>query len=329
MEYRFLGRTGVQISSLSMGTMTFGKDADEQICEKIFKRCIEAGINAFDTANIYGGNRDGRSEEILGKLITAHRDKLIISTKVGTSRWGEPNDGGLSRRYIMLEVEKSLKKLKTDRIDLYYIHKLDPNTPIEETLRAMEDIQRQGKILYSAVSNSAAWQIAVALGVSAKEGLARFSCVQTMYNLVKRQSEVEIFDLAKAENLGVTTYSPLGAGLLTGKYTHGEASAGGRLQNSERYKARYGDKVYFDIARRFVDYANAHDIKPATLAVAWAMSNSAVSSTLIGARNLEQLEDSLAAAEIKMTPEWRKEISSLSIDPPSATDRSEEKRSHD
>jgi aryl-alcohol dehydrogenase-like predicted oxidoreductase len=325
MEYRTLGKTGIQISYLSLGTMTFGSAADEEMSGKIFNRCREAGINVFDTANIYGGNRNGRGEQIVGRLIKSCRDELILSTKVGTPRWGGPNDGGLSRRYIMLEVEKSLKNLQTDRIDIYYIHKLDSRTPMEETLRAMDDLQKQGKILYPAISNSAAWQIALALGISREESIAEFACVQPMYNLVKRQSEVEILELAKAEKLGVITYSPLGAGLLTGKYTHGDKPEEGRIRTDERYKARYGNPLYFEIAEKFVDYAAEHGVKPAALAVAWAASHPAVTSSLIGARNLEQLEDSLAAIEIKMTPEWRKEIDSLSVEPPPATDRSEEK----
>ena len=325
MEYRVLGKTGIQMSHLSMGTMTFGKDADEEMSTNIFNRCREAGVNTFDTANIYGGNRDGRGEEILGKLVKPCRNEIILSTKVGTPRWDGANDGGLSRRYIMLEVEKSLSRLQTDRIDLYYIHKLDPKTPIEETLRAMDDLQRQGKILYSAISNSAAWQIAIALGISRKEGLAQFACIQPMYNLVKRQAEVEIFELAKSERLGVVTYSPLGAGLLTGKYTHGKKAGAGRIETSDRYRQRYGNPEYLQIAAAFVDYANNYGVKPSTLAVAWAASNPAVTASLIGARTLEQLEDSLAAAEIKMSSEWRSEISALSVDPPSATDRNEEK----
>lgn len=323
MEYRVLGKTGIQVSSLGFGTMTFGKEADEETSIKMFHRCCDAGINIFDTANTYGEDRDGGSEKILGKLISDCRDEVVITTKVGTTRWGKPNDGGLSRRYIMVEVEKSLKRLKTDRIDLYFLHKLDPKTPIEETLRALDDLQRQGKILYPGVSNAAAWQIATALGISAKEGLAPFTCIEPMYNLVKRQVEVEILPLAQAENLGVITYSPLGAGLLTGKYNGKNKVNSGRINTSERYKKRYSDESFFQIANAFVEHAKTRGVNPAALAVAWVMSHPAVSAPLIGARNMEQLEGSLAALDINMTEKWRKEISSLSIDPPPATDRNE------
>ena len=325
MEYRVLGKTGIQISKLGFGTMTFGSEADEAMSKRLFHRCRDAGINIFDTANIYGDKRDGESEEILGNLIQGCRDEVIITSKVGTPRWGKPNDGGLSRRYIMIEVEKSLRRLKTDRIDLYFLHKLDPKTPFEETLRALDDLQRQGKIVYPAISNSAAWQIAKCLGISAKEGLAPFACIEPMYNLVKRQAEVEILPLAQAENLGVITYSPLAAGLLTGKYSGNNRNVEGRISSSQRYKGRYNDENYYTIADAFVAYAKDKGVTPSALAIAWVMSHPAVTAPLIGARNLEQLESSLEALNIPMTESWRREISSLSIDPPPATDRTEEK----
>lgn len=325
MEYRVLGKTGVQVSQLGFGTMTFGSEADEAMSKKLFNRCRDVGINLFDTANIYGDKRDGESEEILGKLIQDCRDEVVITSKVGTPRWGLPNDGGLSRRYIMIEVEKSLKRLKTDRIDLYFLHKMDPKTPMEETLRALDDLQTQGKILYPAISNAAAWQIALSLGISAREGLARFECIEPMYNLVKRQAEVEILPLAQAENLGVISYSPLGAGLLTGKYS-GANKVSGRITESERYKGRYSDQNYFAIAEAFTAYAKEKGVSPVALAISWVMSHPAITAPLIGARNVEQLESSLGALDITMTAEWRKEISALSIEPPPATDRTEEKK---
>lgn len=323
MKYTVLGRTGVEVSKLCMGTMTFGSVADEKTSEAMFNRCREVGINFFDTANIYGEGRYGYTEEIVGRLISDCRDEIVLSTKVGTPRYGNVNDGGLSRRYIIREVENSLKRLNTDRIDLYFLHKPDSKTPLEETLRALEDLQRQGKILYPAVSNYAAWQIAKALGISAKEGLASFECIQPMYNLVKRQAEVEILPLAQAENLGVITYSPLAAGLLTGKYSNKDNPEKGRILENERYKKRYGEEMNFQIAEVFVQHAKERGVKPATLAVAWVMSHPAVTAPIIGARNPDQLEDSLAAIDVDMTPEWRKEISDLSYTPAPATDRNE------
>ncbi len=320
MKYRTVGKTGIQVSSLCFGTMSFGGNADEETSKAMFQRCREAGINFFDTANVYS---QGRSEEILGECLADCRDETVITTKVFYPMGKDMNARGLSRRHIMLEVENSLRRLKTDRIDFYFVHLFDENTPMEETLRALDDLQAQGKILYPAVSNWAAWQIAKALGISAKEQLARFELLQPMYNLVKRQAEVEILPLAVSEQLGVISYSPLGGGLLTGKYGVNKRPEQGRLVEEQRYTDRYADEMNFVVADRFTTYAAEHGMHPATLAVAWVMSNPAITAPIIGARNLEQLEPSLAALDVDMTPQWRNEISSLSVTPAPATDRAE------
>jgi aryl-alcohol dehydrogenase-like predicted oxidoreductase len=324
MEYRTLGRTGVQVSCLCMGTMSFGGEADEETAAAMFHRCREVGINFFDTANVYNG---GRSEEILGRLIADCRNEIVLTSKVYSPMGDDVNARGLSRRHVMLAVEASLKRLDTDRLDLYFLHSFDPNTPMEETLRALDDLVHQGKILYPAVSNWAAWQIAKALGISAREGLARFECIQPMYNLVKRQAEVEILPLAHAEQVGVISYSPLGGGLLSGKYSTTSRPETGRLVRNPRYARRYGLPVYYEIAERFTAHAQERDVHPASLAVAWVMSHPAITAPIIGARNLQQLAASLNALDVPMTPEWRDEISGLSIEPPPATDRLEEKAS--
>jgi len=322
MEYRVLGRTGVKVSQLCFGTMSFGSTADEETSAAMFHRCREAGINFFDCANVYSA---GRAEEILGKLIADCRDELVITTKVGSTMGDGPNENGLSRRHVTMAVEDSLRRLGTDRIDVYFFHKFDTDTPIEESLRAVDDLVRQGKILYPAVSNWAAWQIAKALGISAREGLARFECVQPMYSLAKRQAEVEIMPLAQAEQMGVTPYSPLGGGLLTGKYGVGKRPESGRLVENQMYMKRYSLEQYYETAERFTAHAQERGLHPATLGVAWVMSHPAITAPIIGARNVEQLESSLAAVEVKMTDEWRAEISALSVEPPPATDRLEEK----
>jgi aryl-alcohol dehydrogenase-like predicted oxidoreductase len=322
MEYRVLGRTGVKVSQLCFGTMSFGSTADEETSAAMFHRCREAGINFFDCANVYAG---GRSEEILGKLIADCRDELVITTKVASAAGDDVNASGLSRRHILMAVEDSLRRLGTDRIDVYFFHKFDDDTPIEESLRAVDDLVRHGKILYPAVSNWAAWQIAKALGISAREGLARFECTQPMYSLAKRQAEVEILPLAQAEQLGVTPYSPLGGGLLTGKYGVGKKPESGRLVENQMYMKRYSLEQYYETAERFTAHAKERGLHPATLGVAWVMSHPAITAPIIGARNVEQLESSLAAVEVAMTDEWRDEISALSIEPPPATDRLEEK----
>jgi aryl-alcohol dehydrogenase-like predicted oxidoreductase len=302
--------------------MSFGSAANEETSAAMFNRCRELGINFFDCANSYSG---GRAEEILGKLMAGSRDELVITTKVSSAMGNGVNDRGLSRRHVMRQVEASLKRLQTDRIDLYFLHHFDPNTPIEEIVRALDDLVTQGKILYPAVSNWAAWQIMKALGIAREEGLARFECIQPMYNLVKRQVEVEILPLAQAEGLGVIPYSPLGGGLLTGKYSTTAKPEQGRLVENQMYMKRYGDQMYYQIAERFSAYAKEKNMHPATLAVAWVMAHPAITAPIIGARNLEQLEASLAALEVKMTPDWWQEIAALSYDPPPATDRTEER----
>jgi aryl-alcohol dehydrogenase-like predicted oxidoreductase len=322
MEYKLLGDTGVRVSELCFGTMSFGGDADEETSAAMYRRCRDAGINFFDCANVY---QRGRAEAILGDLMADERDELVITSKFRFPMGDDPNQSGASRRHMMASVEASLKRLNTDRIDLYFIHKFDPDTPLEETLRAFDDLVTQGKILYPAVSNFAAWQIAKALGISAKEGWARFECIQPMYNLVKRQAEVEILPLAESERLGVIPYSPLGGGLLTGKYGLSDRPESGRLVDNTMYQSRYSDMWMYDTADKFTDFSHENGYDPAALAVAWVAAHPAVTAPIIGARNLEQLEGSLKAQEIEMTQELRSAISDLSLEPPLATDRSEER----
>ena len=323
MQYTTLGQTGVRVSKLCFGTMSFGGDADEPTSAAMFARCREAGINFFDCANIYSG---GRAEEILGRLIKDCRDELVITSKVGFSAttFGEP---GLSRRQIMLEVEKSLQRLGTDRLDVYFCHTFDPNTPMDQVLRAMDDLVRQGKIIYPGLSNWAAWQTAKALGISRMHNLATIEVLQPMYNLAKRTAEIEILPLARAENLAVIPYSPLGGGLLTGKYSTTQRDQKGRLNANKVYTARYGEDWMYKLAEDFTAYAQEIGLKPATLAVAWVKANPAVTAPIIGARNLEQLEDSLASADYQMPPEQWQQISALTSPVPIATDRTDEIKS--
>ncbi|MGM0547777.1 MAG: aldo/keto reductase [Bacillota bacterium] len=325
MEYRTVGKTGVQVSSLCFGTMPFGGLADENMSRKMFKAALDKGINFFDSADVYN---EGRSEELLGKFMQEYkcRDELVITSKVFGKTGTDVNAKGLSRRHLKLAVESSLKRLKTDRIDFYFVHSFDSKTDILQTLRAMDDLVKEGKILYPGVSNWAAWQIQKALGLSQQESLARFEIVQPMYNLVKRQAEVEILPMAVSENLGVISYSPLGGGLLTGKYGKDKRPAKGRLVDREDYATRYGLKQYYQIAEDLNNYAEKNGFEPAALAVAWVMSNPKITAPIIGARNLEQLKGSLAALEIEMSSEMRAEITDLSITPPPATDRLEEQK---
>lgn len=324
MKYKNLGNTGVMVSSLCFGTMSFGGDADEATSAAMYKLCREHEINFFDCANVYAG---GRSEEILGALIHGHRDEVVITTKVYFPTGSDVNARGSTRRHMMRAVEDSLKRLNTDRIDVYFLHRFDDNTPLEETLRTLDDLVTQGKILYPAASNFAAWQVAKALGISAKNGWAKFVCLQPMYNLVKRTAEIEILPMAQSENLAVTPYSPLGGGLLTGKYGIDRRPSTGRLVGNQMYQTRYGDAWIYEVADDFTKFAKEKGFSPVSLAVAWVGGHPGVTAPIIGARNVEQLKGSLGALDIEMTPELWAEISALSPEPPPATDRNEERTS--
>jgi len=322
MKYKLLGKTGVKVSQLCLGTMSFGGDADENMSKKMFELSRERGINFFDCANVYN---DGQAEVILGKLIKECRNKVVIASKVYFPTGEDVNSRGATRYHIMNAVEASLKRLQTDRIDVYFIHRFDDLTPLEETLRALDDLVTQGKILYPGASNFAAWQVAKALGITRENGWSPFYCIQPMYNLVKRQAEVEIFPQAQAEGLGVVPYSPLGGGLLTGKYGVKKKPDSGRLINNKMYATRYRYDWMYRAADDFLEFAKKRGFTPVSLAVSWVASHPAVTCPIIGARNISQLKDSLNSIKIEMTPDLKKEISSVSPEPPLATDRNEER----
>ena len=325
MNYRFLADTGVAVAPLAFGTMSFGGDADAATSRVLFQRCRESGINLYDTADVY---QNGRAEEILGELTRDCRDEVIIATKAYFPMGRDINAQGASRRHLTRAIEASLRRLQTDRVDIFYVHRFDGKTALDDSLRALDDLVTNGKVLYLAASNFAAWQVEKALGISARRGWAGFKCIQPMYNLIKRQAEVEILPMAQAENLGVFTYSPMAGGLLSGKYGRKPQPGAGRITTNPLYEVRYGGEQVFATAERFAGFARELGFEPAALAVAWAASHPAVTAPLIGARNLEQLQASLGALEIRMTPELRAEISAFSPEPPPATDRSEEGTEH-
>ena len=320
MKFRVLGSTGVQVSQLCFGTMSFGGDADEAMSGKMFKACRDAGINFFDTADQY---TNGRSEEILGRLIQGGREDLVIATKCFNPVSKDINARGGSRRHISRAVEASLKRLQTDRVEILFLHQMDALTPIEEQMRALEDMVRSGKVLYPALSNWPAWQTQKAVGAQAANGWARVQVLQPMYNLVKRQAEVEILPMAAANEIGVIPYSPGAAGLLSGKYS-GQAS--GRLKTNKMYELRYGEAWMFETAERFVAFCKQRNLHPVSTAIAWVGAHPAITAPIIGARNLEQLQASLDSVKIDMTPALRADIGALSRTPPPATDRLEEQK---
>jgi aryl-alcohol dehydrogenase-like predicted oxidoreductase len=321
MELRLLGGTGVKVSALAYGTMSFGGDADETTAAALYRRAREAGINLFDCADVY---ERGRSEEILGRLVAHERDDVILTTKAYFPMGSDANARGATRRHLTRALEASLRRLGTDRIDVFYVHRFDDLTPLEETLHALDDLVRGGKALYLGASNYAAWQVSKALGISARQGWNRFEVLQPMYNLLKRQAEVEILPMAHSERLAVTPYSPLAGGLLTGKYASGKDPERGRIVDNKMYATRYAGDHLRTCAERFAAFARERGWEPAALAVAWVMSHPGVTAPLLGARNVAQLEAALGALAIPMTPELRAEVAGLTPAPPPATDRNEE-----
>jgi aryl-alcohol dehydrogenase-like predicted oxidoreductase len=320
VDFRSLGRTGVRVSQLCFGTMSFGGDADETMSARMYHACREAGINFFDSADQYN---KGRSEEILGELARGHRDELVIATKSFNPTGENVNARGNSRRHITRAIERSLKRLQTDRVEILYLHQQDALTPLEESMRALEDLVRAGKVLYPALSNHAAWQTQAALGVQEHHGWARLQAVQPMYNLVKRQAEVEILPMAQANGIGAAPYSPAAGGLLSGKYAERQS---GRLSTNKMYEARYGEPWMHEVAAKLAAFCKQRGLHPVSVAVAWVAAHPAVTAPIIGARNLDQLQASLDSVKIVMTPALRAEIAALSPTPPPATDRSEEQK---
>ena len=331
MRYNQLGRTGLFVSELCLGTMTFGAagangqwgqiaKVDQEAADRLVERSLAAGINFIDTANVYSF---GESERILGqslKNLGVRRQDVVIATKFHGQMGAGPNERGSSRGHIMDQVEQSLERLGTDHIDLYQVHGTDTVTPIDETLRALDDLVSRGLVRYVGVSNWQAWRIAKALGISRREGLARFELVQPMYNLVKRQAEVELFPLVMEEGLGAMVYSPLASGLLTGLYGLDRRPETGRLAQP-RYTQRYGDDAFYAVADRFSTFARDNGHAPAALAVAWARSHPAVTAPIVGADTPEQLDGILAALDIAMTPDLRAAITALSIPPDESIER--------
>ena len=318
MKYRLLGRTGVQVSGLCFGTMSFGGDADEATSAKMYRACRDAGINFFDTADAYN---KGLSEEILGRLMRADRENLVVTTKCFTPMGTDLNARGGSRRHVTRAVEASLKRLQTDRVDVLFLHQIDRFTPLEETLRAIDDLIRAGKVVYPGLSNHAAWQTQQGLDLQERQGWSRLQILQPMYNLVKRQAEVEILPMAQANGLAVIPYSPAGGGLLSGKYLTDQM---GRLKTNKMYEARYAEPWMHESAAAFAGFCKQRGMHPMSAAVAWVAAHPAVTAPIIGARSLEQLQASLDSVKLDMTPQLRDEIAALSRTPPPATDRLEE-----
>lgn len=306
MEYRSLGRTGLKVSELCLGTMQFGWTADESTSYQVMSAAFEAGINFFDTADIYSrwvaGNPGGVAETLIGNWLRQRqipRDRLVIATKVRGPMGDGPNDQGLSRAHIMQAVEGSLRRLGTDYIDLYQAHSPDEETPIEETLRAFDDLVRQGKVRYVGCSNYPAWWLMEALWASDRLNLARYDCLQPHYSLVHRaEYERELAAVCQRYGLGVIPYSPLGGGFLTGKYRQD-----GPLPDSARadgVRRRHMTERNWALHARVAELGQARGKSISQMALGWLLSQPAITAPIIGPRNLEQLDDNLGAAGLRL-----------------------------
>lgn len=319
MQYKQLGATGLTVSRLAFGTMSFGDQSDETASGELYSTCRDAGINVFDTADVYS---QGRSEEILGRLIRGHRDEVVVATKAYFPTGKGPNDLGASRFHLRRALEGSLRRLGVDHVDIYYVHRFDDKTPLEETFRTLDDFVRSGKVGYIGISNFAAWQTQKAIGLTERYGWTRPAVLQPMYNLVKRQAEVELLPMAASEGVGVMPYSPLGGGLLTGKYAASASPTQGRLVDNKMYAVRYAGTQ--EVAEGFVRLAREWGVSPAALAVRWVADHPAVTAPLLGARRVDQLLPVLTALDLGLPEDWYATISALSPSPPPATDRNEE-----
>ncbi len=319
MEYRKLGRTGLTVSRLCLGTMTFGFQSDEETAGRIMGTAADAGVTFFDTADVYplggGDSRVGATEEIVGRWLKGKRHNFIVATKavgaMGPSAW----DKGASRKHLLDAIDASLQRLGTDYVDLYQLHSDDRETPLDETLEALDTIVRSGKARYIGVSNFLAYRLAKALGRADTLRLARFVSVQPRYNLLFRQIERELLPLAEEEGLGVIPYNPLAGGLLTGKHKREGAPPEGRFTlgtAGKMYQARYWHEREFATVEAFLKAAHEANLSPVTAAVSWVLANPAITSAIVGASRPEQLSDSLAAANQKLDPAFKAKLDELS-----------------
>ncbi|MBP6218529.1 MAG: aldo/keto reductase [Oligoflexales bacterium] len=325
MEYKQLGGSGLKVSRLGLGTMGFGGDADEKTSEQILSFAIEQGINIVDTANVY---QSGLTEDILGRILGSRRQKVLLCSKAYFRTGDGPNDMGLSRQHVMRSVDESLKRLKTDYLDIFYAHHYDPHTDLEELAWTLDLLVKSGKVRTTGISNFSAWQGMKLLGLQHHKPLIPFRVWQPMYSLVKRQAELEILECAKSEGIGVISYGALAAGLLTGKYISQGPSIStetlGRMQSNTRYVQRYSDPQLQNSVTSYVHYCRERNWNPIHVALWWASSHEAVSSTLIGARTLKQLEEQISALQFKGNEEIRHTLCAFFGPRMSPTDRTEE-----
>lgn len=319
MEYRYLGRSGLKVSTMTMGTMTFGGServgaTDQDDATRQVDLCLDHGINLFDTANVYNA---GVSEEMLGVALAENgrRQRALVATKVRFKMGEGPNEAGLSRHHIIHQCEASLRRLKTDVIDLYQVHEWDGMTPIEETMAALDTLVEQGKVRYIGCSNYSGWHIMKALAAADRRGGARFVSQQIHYTLHSHEAEYELVPISQDQGLGILVWSPIAGGLLSGKYRRDGGPKSGRHVGGFREPPVYDwDKLY-DIIDTIVEVADGRGVSGAQVALAWLLGRPGVTSVIIGGRNQEQFEDNLKAAQLVLTEEERQKLDAVSQPP--------------
>ena len=310
MEYIRLGKTGLKVSRICLGTMTYGSSKwrdwvlDEEDARPFIRRALEVGINFFDTADIYSM---GESEKVLGRALKdfARREEVVIATKVYHPMGDKPNRSGLSRKYILHAIDDSLKRLGTDYVDLYQIHRWDKETPIEETLEALHDVVKAGKARYIGASSMWAWQFAQALYVADLHGWTRFVSMQNHYNLVYREQEREMLPLCRDQGIGVIPWSPLARGFLAGNRTRDKSGETTRSKSDSYARQLYYQDTDFAVADRVVELANRRSVRPAQVALAWMLHQPGITAPIVGASKPHHLEDAVAALDIRLSAEER------------------------
>ncbi len=310
MQYRNLGGAGVKVSPVCLGTMMFGGQTDEADSTRIIHKALEMGVNFVDTADIYNA---GRSEEVVGRAIADRRDRVVLATK-GRQPMGEgPNDQGASRLHLMQALDASLRRMGTDYVDIYYVHTPDDGAPIEETLRALDDMVRSGRVHYVACSNYRAWRLCEALGVSERLNFNRFACVQPLYNIVNRDIEVELTPLCREKGIGVVSYSPLARGILTGKYKLGEPFPEGSraARDDPRMKQAELRDASFEVAAQITAHCEKKGVACTAFALAWCLANPILTAVILGPRTMAQFDDNVKCLDVTITDEDEAFIDSL------------------
>jgi aryl-alcohol dehydrogenase-like predicted oxidoreductase len=308
MQYRKLGRSGVNVSAVGLGGNQFGAKVDQAATTRIIHHALEQGVNFIDTADVYGR---GRSEEVLGAALEGRWDRVVLATKVRSPMGDGPNDSGASRYHIMEGVHASLRRLRSDHIDLLQIHRWDGDTPIEETMRALDDLVTSGKVRYIGASNYAAWQLCRSNDVAERHGRAQFVSVQPHFHMLERSVEAELLPYCREFGVGILPYFPLAGGFLTGKYRRGESAPGGSRGESSPYVQRYMNDENYTVVERLSAWAEQRDHSMAELAIAWLLAQPQLSSVIAGVTSTEQVDANVSAAEWQLTPEEEAEVRAI------------------